>query len=128
MFCVFTGINGCVSAIKLFHTVWTLAYTVPQVGLYNARYFLLFMVHMAFACTSVALLGFKTMLRTFDFRSSVSTTYYILHSYCDCADLLALHQWPYFTPRPFSLILWILCVAMGFALSVMAIWQVRPRS
>ncbi|KAK9900922.1 zf-DHHC-domain-containing protein [Cystobasidium minutum MCA 4210] len=71
------------------------------VGLYNARYFLLFMVHMALACTSVALLGFNTMLRTFDFRSS----------------------WPYLTPRPFSLILWILCVAMGFALSVMSLWQ-----
>lgn len=41
--------------------------------------------------------------------------------------MLSARQWPHLTPRPFSLILWILCVAMGFALAVMAIWQVSLR-
>lgn len=71
------------------------------VGLHNERYFLLFMCYLCLACGSVAVLGFSVMLQTLNFRA----------------------PWPHVTPRSFSILLWILSVAIGFALLIMAVWQ-----
>ncbi|PWY97720.1 hypothetical protein BCV70DRAFT_44563 [Testicularia cyperi] len=72
------------------------------VGLGNERYFVLFMAWLSFGCGIVTFSGFNVV------RRSVSFT----------AD------WPYpYTPRVLVLLLFVLAVVMGFALAVMAGWQ-----
>lgn len=75
------------------------------------------MVHLSTACTSVAILGLDTLLSTLDFGRKVRLSY--------CADVrnAESRQWPYYTPRAFTMLVWILSVAMAFALGIMAVWQ-----
>lgn len=71
------------------------------VGIGNERYFVLFMVWLSIGCTVVVFSGWKTV------RKAVS-----------------FDPWPFpYTPRLFPLLTFALCAIMGFALAVMAIWQ-----
>jgi len=72
------------------------------VGLHNERYFTLFMVYLAVGLGCVVVWAWKPMLRSvFDHRT----------------------PWPHYTPRACTLMLWILAVALGLAIVIMALWQ-----
>ncbi|SPO37951.1 uncharacterized protein PSFLO_03428 [Pseudozyma flocculosa] len=72
------------------------------VGIGNERYFVLFMTWLSIGCAVVTASGWRVVRETFEFRS----------------------DWPYpYTPRVFVLLLYVLAVVMGFALAVMAGWQ-----
>jgi hypothetical protein len=71
------------------------------VGVGNERYFVLFMVWLSIGCFVVMISGWRVVLRSLSFQ-----------------------PWPHsYTPRIFPLLTYALCAIMGFALAVMAIWQ-----
>ncbi|GAA98764.1 uncharacterized protein L969DRAFT_49717 [Mixia osmundae IAM 14324] len=67
----------------------------------NERYFVLFMVYLSIACICVVSWGLPSLLATLD------------HS----------KRWPYRSPRVATVLLWVLCAAIGAALIVMSLWQ-----
>ncbi|PWN34356.1 zf-DHHC-domain-containing protein [Meira miltonrushii] len=71
------------------------------VGIGNERYFVLFMVWLSIGCTVVVFSGWKTVRKAVSFDP---------------------WEFPY-TPRLFPLLTFALCAIMGFALAVMAAWQ-----
>ena len=72
------------------------------VGVGNERYFVLFMVWLSLGCFVVIFSGWRTVAKSVSFAT-----------------------WPYrYTPRIFPLLTYALCAIMGFALAIMAIWQI----
>jgi palmitoyltransferase len=72
------------------------------VGTGNERYFVLFMVWLSIGCFVVMGSGWPVVLECISFKE---------------------WQHPY-TPRIFPLLTYALCAIMGFALAVMAVWQI----
>lgn len=71
------------------------------VGIGNERYFVLFMVWLSIGCSVVVFSGWKTVRKAISFD-----------------------PWEFeYTPRLFPLLTFALCAIMGFALAVMASWQ-----
>lgn len=72
------------------------------VGIGNERYFVLFMVWLSVGCGVVVGSGWSVAWQSLSFG-----------------------KWPHaYTPRVFPLLTVVLCAVMGFALAVMAIWQI----
>ena len=72
------------------------------VGVGNERYFVLFMVWLSIGCFVVMISGWRVVVSSLSFQ-----------------------PWPYhYTPRLFPLLTYALCAIMGFALAVMAAWQI----
>ncbi|BEJ18028.1 hypothetical protein CspHIS471_0703050 [Cutaneotrichosporon sp. HIS471] len=71
------------------------------VGLHNQRHFVLFMVWLSFACWIVAVLGYPHFWTSVDMR----------------------HAWPAYTPRIAFTLIWVLSIAIGFAVPVLGGWH-----
>ncbi|KAK4050921.1 hypothetical protein OIO90_004897 [Microbotryomycetes sp. JL221] len=72
----------------------------PKPGLHNERYFILFLCYFSTACTFAAWWGWKPMWLAFDFGA-----------------------WPHQTPRMLVPMTFILAVILGFAVAIMAVYQ-----
>ncbi|WRT69363.1 uncharacterized protein IL334_006347 [Kwoniella shivajii] len=71
------------------------------VGIHNQRHFVLFMAWLSLACTTVAATGYHQFLSTFDYHA----------------------EWPSITPKLGFTLIYVLCLAIGFAVSVLMTWH-----
>lgn len=71
------------------------------VGLGNERYFLLFMVYLSVSCLLVVYWGWRPLRSSWDWD----------------------YHWDYVSPRTFMLLTWVMTLAMGVTVGIMAVWQ-----
>ncbi|WVO13681.1 hypothetical protein L204_101302 [Cryptococcus depauperatus] len=71
------------------------------VGLYNQRHFVLFMIWLSIACWLTAVLGYSRFIETFSYHP----------------------EWIAWTPTVAFIILWVLAVAIGFAVPILCGWH-----
>ncbi|KAH7344558.1 zf-DHHC-domain-containing protein [Rhizoctonia solani] len=73
------------------------------VGLRNERHFILFMLYFVVATFCFVITGYSKVWPALDF---------------------GIHSWPYRTPEMVYLIIYIICLALGLAVSVMLLWNI----
>ncbi|OCF40180.1 vacuolar protein [Kwoniella heveanensis CBS 569] len=71
------------------------------VGLHNQRHFVLFMAWLSVGCTIVCTTGYHHFLDTFSYRA----------------------EWPALTPKLGFTLIYVLCGAIGFAVTVLMLWH-----
>ncbi|WVW86546.1 hypothetical protein I302_108595 [Kwoniella bestiolae CBS 10118] len=71
------------------------------VGLHNQRHFFLFMAWLSTGCATVCVTGYRLFLATFDYYA----------------------EWPSITPKLGFTLIYVLCLAIGFAVSVLMFWH-----
>nr|XP_019009035.1 vacuolar protein [Kwoniella pini CBS 10737]OCF47816.1 vacuolar protein [Kwoniella pini CBS 10737] len=71
------------------------------VGLHNQRHFVLFMAWLSTGCATVSITGYRAFLATFDYHA----------------------EWPSWTPKIGFTLIYVLCLAIGFAVSVLMFWH-----
>ncbi|WVQ96343.1 hypothetical protein IAU59_003447 [Kwoniella sp. CBS 9459] len=73
------------------------------VGLHNQRHFVLFMAWLSVGCTTVCTTGYHHFLDTFRYRA----------------------EWPALTPKLGFTLIYVLCGAIGFAVTVLMLWHMH---
>ncbi|WWC93157.1 uncharacterized protein L201_008124 [Kwoniella dendrophila CBS 6074] len=71
------------------------------VGLHNQRHFVLFMAWLSTGCTTVCITGYHHFLATFDYHA----------------------EWTAITPKLGFTLIFVLCLAIGFAVSILMLWH-----
>ncbi|KAA1081951.1 hypothetical protein PGT21_000956 [Puccinia graminis f. sp. tritici] len=71
------------------------------VGLRNERFFLLFLFYMSVSCAWVVFWGWASFIESVDFSTS----------------------WPFWSPRVFVILTWVLALAIGLTIGIMFGWQ-----
>jgi len=71
------------------------------VGLRNERFFLLFLFYLSISCAWIVYWGWPCFTDTFDFAT----------------------PWPFWSPRIFMILTWVLALAIGVAIAIMFGWQ-----
>ncbi|WVR08354.1 hypothetical protein IAU60_005409 [Kwoniella sp. DSM 27419] len=73
------------------------------VGLHNQRHFVLFMAWLSIGCLAVCTTGYSHFIDTFDYHA----------------------QWPGYTPKICFTLIYVLCAAIGCAVTILMLWHLH---